>query len=93
MFAHHSLRASALRRRRVLHSFKRLLPASLCLLLLAGCAAAPPAPVSGAHAANPDSGTRPAAYRPVIGPYASQRPRDPSGWRENNERVTPQEKP
>ena len=93
MFAHHCLRASALRGRRILHNFKQLSPAWLCLLLLAGCTAAPPAPVSGAHPANPDSGARPAAYRPVIGPYASQRPRDPGGWRENNERVAPQEKP
>ena len=89
MFALPYLRASARRVRRILCG---LGPAWLCLLLLAGCTAAPPAPVSGAHPANPDASARPAAYRPVVGPYASQRPRDPSDWRQNNERVAPQEK-
>ena len=54
MFAHLGLRASAMRGRRILHGLTRLLPAPLCLLLLAGCAGAPPAPVSGAHPANPE---------------------------------------
>ena len=90
MFAHHYLRGSALRMRRILCD---LGPACLCLLLLGGCAAAPSAPLSGAHPANHETSARPAAYRPVIGPYASQRPRDPGGWRENNERVAPHEKP
>jgi hypothetical protein len=93
MFAHLWLRASAMRGRRVMHHFKQLSPVSLCLLLLAACTTAPSAPVSGAHPANPDSATRPAAHRSVVDPYASQRPRDPGGWRENNERVAPQEKP
>jgi hypothetical protein len=90
MFAHHHLRASALRMRHIPRGFG---PAWLCFLLLAGCTAAPPAPLSGAHPANHEAGARPAAYRPVVGPYASQRPRDPGGWRENNERVAPQDKP
>ena len=93
MLAHLCPRASALRGRRILHQFKPLLPACLCLLLLAGCATAPSAPVSGAHPANPEGGTRAASYRAVIGPYARQRPRDPGGWKENNERLAPQEKP
>ena len=66
MFAHLSLRASALRGRRIVHGLTRLLPAPPCLLLLASCAGAPPAPVSGVHAANPDSGARPATYRSVV---------------------------
>ena len=90
MFAHRCLRASVLRVRRILCDSG---PTWLCILLLAGCAATPPAPVSGAHPANHEASARPAAYRTVIGPYASQRPRDPGGWRENNERVAPQEKP
>jgi hypothetical protein len=93
MFAHPSQCASALRGWRTLRCSKLLLPAGLCLLLLAGCATAPPAPVSGVHPANHEVGARPASYRPVIRPYQSQRPRDPGGWRENNERVAPQEKP
>ena len=89
MFAHHGLRAPATRRR-VLHG---LSPALFCLLLLAGCTAAPPAPVNALHPADPEAGARAASYRPVVGPYTSQRPREPGGWRENNERVAPQEKP
>lgn len=90
MFAHHYLRASTRRVWRIRWDFG---PAWLCLLLLAGCATVPPAPVSLAHPANHEASARPAAYRPVIGPYASQRPHDPGGWRENNERVAPQGKP
>jgi len=65
----------------------------LCLaLFLAGCANAP-VPVVAGHPADPESRTRPTAYQPVLGAYASQRPRDPSAWRENNERVAPRDKP
>ena len=32
-------------------------------------------------------------YRTIVGPYASQRPSDPSAWREQNERIAPAEKP
>lgn len=75
------------------HSAGFLHPAALalCLALLAGCSSAPP-PV-GPHPADPQAPSRPAAYRPVVGPYASQRPVEPSGWRKNNERVAPQDKP
>ena len=65
----------------------------LAAMLLPGCASAPPAPVTGAHPAHPQAKARPTAYQPVIGPYASQRPRDPADWREQNERIAPQEKP
>jgi hypothetical protein len=61
--------------------------------LLAGCAGAPSAPVSGAHSADAAAPARPAAYRSVIGPYASQRPREPSAWTDTNTRVAPQDKP
>ena len=92
MFAHSRRHMSA-----VLRRFAPGVPsaglATLCLAaLLAGCTAAPPAPITGAHPANPDAPARPTAYRPVVGPYVSQRPRDPSEWRHSNERVAPQEK-
>lgn len=91
MLAHQGC-ASATQRRRILRQFKRLSPAWACLLL-AGCVTAPSTPVSGAHPADREAHARPAAYRPVIDPYVSRRPRNPSGWLENNERVAPQEKP
>ena len=61
--------------------------------LVSGCAGAPPAPIAGAHPADPQAHVRPAAYQPVIGAYTRERPRDPAPWREKNERVTPEEKP
>lgn len=93
MFAHPWRYASVPLRRRSAHHPHPIAVAALCLAaLVAGCSVAPPAPVAGTHPANPDTRTRPGAYRPVIGPYVSQRPRDPSDWRQSNERVAPQEK-
>lgn len=93
MFAH-LRRVSVSSRRRTSHHFSRvLIPASLCFALLAGCTGAPPAPLAGAHPANPDVGAKPVSYRSVIGGYTSQRPREPGGWQDNNTRVAPQEKP
>jgi hypothetical protein len=65
----------------------------LAPLLVQGCAATPPAPVSGRNPADPAARAAPVAYRSVIGPYQSQRPSEPGPWREQNERVAPQEKP
>jgi len=94
MLAHLCRRASAPSERRIKCFIQAPMLAGLCLAaLLAGCSGAPPAPITGVHPASPDVSTRPAAYQRVIGPYASQRPRDPSAWRENNERVAPQERP
>jgi hypothetical protein len=94
MLAHICRRASAPSERGIAHFVQAPMLAGLCLAgLLAGCSGAPPAPITGVHPASPDVSTRPTAYRGVIGPYVSQRPRDPSAWRENNERVAPQEKP
>ena len=67
--------------------------ALLLLAAVAGCTAAPPAPLAGPDASDPRAPSRPAAYRPVVGPYASGRPADPAEWREQNERVAPREKP
>jgi hypothetical protein len=65
----------------------------LAPLLVQGCAATPPAPVAGRNPADPGAVAAPAAYRSVVGPYQSQRPSEPGPWREQNERVAPQEKP
>jgi hypothetical protein len=61
-------------------------------LFAAGCTS-PPAPVAGADPSDPSAARPPVAYRAVTHPYASQRPADPAPWGEQNERVTPQEKP
>ena len=66
---------------------------AFALLLLAGCAAAPPAPVAARDPSNPGASSAPVAYRGVVGQYQSRRPTDPTPWREQNERVAPQEKP
>lgn len=65
----------------------------LTALLLAGCSAVPPAPVAGPSPADANAAAPRAAYRTIVGPYASQRPSDPSAWREQNERIAPAEKP
>jgi hypothetical protein len=61
--------------------------------LMGGCSAVPPAPLAGPNPADPGTRAPSAAYLTVVGPYASQRPRDPSGWREQNERIAPEAKP
>ena len=58
-------------------------------LLAQGCAATPPRPFDGAKVADPGVRVPPAAYRPVLGNYSSQRPVEPSPWRERNDRVAP----
>jgi hypothetical protein len=65
----------------------------LAPLLVQGCAATPPAPVAGRNPADPAARVAPVAYRSTVGPYQSQRPREPGPWREQNERVAPQQKP
>jgi len=95
MFGHPRRYASApLGQRFALGVIRPALFLGLCLAvsLLSACTGAPRAPVAGAHPANPEAPAPPTAYRPVVGPYLSQRPRDPSDWRQSNERVAPQEK-
>ena len=61
--------------------------------LLAGCSTLPPAPLAGTKPSDPGAAIPRAAYRPVIGPYASRRPGDPSEWRQQNDRIAPEVKP
>jgi hypothetical protein len=93
MFAHPIARSLERIGRRSTSQF--ILPA-LALLLSAfvatGCTSAPPAPIAGPNPANASAATPPVAYRSVIGPYTSNRPRDPSEWGEQNQRITPSEK-
>jgi hypothetical protein len=93
MFAHPNAGSPRkLARGSVRQSVRAALPFAL-LLLAAGCAAAPPAPVDARDPSNPGASSAPVSYRGVVGPYQRQRPTDPAPWREQNERVAPQEKP
>jgi hypothetical protein len=55
---------------------------------LAACAARPELP----DAANPDSRTAAASYRPVLSGYRPGRPVEPKEWRGRNDAVTPGER-
>ncbi len=61
--------------------------AAVCFLL-ASCG---PPPLRLAAVADPDVRVPPATYRSVLGGYRSQRPVEPTSWREQNERVAPQQ--
>ncbi len=69
--------------------------ATLIVLALVGhgCSAAPPSPVTGPDPANPRAPVPSSAYRSTLGSYTSQRPVEPTPWREQNERIAPSPKP
>lgn len=60
--------------------------------LVASCVSAPPVSLAGADPSDPQVRVPPAAYRSAFERYSSQRPVEPSPWREQNERVAPQPK-
>ena len=62
------------------------------ILLLAGCADAPPYPLAGPDPSDPGARTPRVGYRSTIGPYTSRRPVAPGPWQEQNQRVAPQPK-
>ncbi|ABE65191.1 conserved hypothetical protein (plasmid) [Nitrobacter hamburgensis X14] len=57
-------------------------------ITLGGCAL-PPAPLAGPDPADPGARVAGVGYRSSIAPYTSFRPAAPSGWTEQNQRVTP----
>jgi hypothetical protein len=59
------------------------------LSLLSGCAGTPARLLAGPDPSDPAVRVPPAAYRPAVGGYTSQRPVAPAPWREQNERVAP----
>ena len=95
MFAHSIARSlEKFGRRSASQLARAAVPVALLfsVLIAAGCTSAPPAPVAGRDPSSPGTASAPVAYRGVVGPYQSQRPTDPAPWREQNERVAPQEK-
>lgn len=64
---------------------------SLAAVILGGCAV-PLAPLVGADPADPGAKVAGVGYRSTITPYTSLRPTTPSGWKEQNQRVTPSPK-
>jgi hypothetical protein len=61
---------------------------TLMAMALSGCV---PQTISqvGADPADPGARVAGVGYRSTIAPYASLRPTTPSGWKEQNQRVTP----
>jgi hypothetical protein len=62
------------------------------IMLLAGCAAAPPTPFAGPDPADASVHVPPPSYRSTIGPYERRRPVEPKPWLEQNERVVPEQR-
>ena len=63
----------------------------LAATALGGCAL-PPTPLAGPDPADPGARVAGVGYRSTIAPYTSFRPTAPSGWTEQNQRVTPSPK-
>lgn len=80
--------ATALRRA-ALWRYRRLAALTACALLLQGCAATPPRPLAGDDASDPAARVPAVGYRSVLGGYSTQRPVEPSAWRERNDRAAP----
>ena len=61
-------------------------------LSIQGCATAPPRPVVGPDAADPNVRVPTAVYRSAIGSFNSTRPSEPAPWKEREDGNTPQPK-
>ncbi|MFZ5690274.1 MAG: hypothetical protein ACOY5F_03370 [Pseudomonadota bacterium] len=60
------------------------------VLLLAACKPYS-YPIAGPDPADPSVRVAPVRYQYALGSYLSQRPVSPANWREQNQRVTPQQ--
>ena len=69
--------------------YRRQAALTVCALLLQGCAGTPPRPLAGDDASDPAARVPAVGYRSVLGSYSTQRPVEPSAWRENNNRAAP----
>ena len=65
-----------------------LATAALAASALGGCMPAT-VPLAGADPADPNVRVAAVGYRSTVAPYTRLRPTAPTGWREQNERVTP----
>lgn len=61
---------------------------AIAAMALGGCAAQT-ASLVGADPADPGAKVAGVGYRSTVAPYSSLRPTTPSGWKEQNQRVTP----
>jgi hypothetical protein len=62
----------------------------LCVALLAqGCRTDPPAPTAGRDPSDPRAPVARSTYQSTLGSYSSQRPVEPTPWREQNQGVAP----
>ncbi|MBN9597061.1 MAG: hypothetical protein J0G36_17120 [Afipia sp.] len=71
--------------------FRTIAGAAATALTLGGCMQTAP-PLAGPDPANPNVRVAGVSYRSGIAPYTRMRPTAPSGWREQNQRVTPSPK-
>jgi hypothetical protein len=65
---------------------------ALALLAAACKPVSTPVVVAVADPADPSAPVPATRYQSTLGTYVSQRPVEPSSWREQNERVAPQQK-
>lgn len=70
----------------------KFIAVGLLALLLAGCAAPAQPFRTSSDPSDPRVRVSAVGYRSTIASYTSQRPAEPTPWREQNERVTPQPK-
>lgn len=89
MFIQFWPRSAAAMRRSTLWRYRLPAVVAAVALLTQGCAPTPPRPSLGTDPSDRDVRVPPAAYRSVLGDYSSQRPVEPTPWRERNERVAP----
>lgn len=89
---HRGAFAASFRVARAPHPFS-IFASFLAALLLAGCTATPRETASRPDPSDSGAPVAPMAYRPAIGSYESLRPATPTAWRQQNERVAPQQKP
>ncbi|MGT2440937.1 hypothetical protein ACU4GH_39835 [Bradyrhizobium betae] len=71
--------------------FRTIAATAATALALGGCMRTP-APLAGPDPADPNVRVAGVGYRSGIAPYTSMRPTAPSGWKEQNQRVTPSPK-
>lgn len=69
------------------NKFRAIAGMAAAAFSLGGCI--PTAPLVGADPADPNVPVAGVSYRSGIAPYTSMRPTAPSGWKEQNQRVTP----